>query len=163
MPIHLVDGDYRLHVLADEGAFRAYVTGRPDLKLSNMLELLGIFSEKRVGTDTKYKQKHMLLRDVVWLTFGDESQIVPLVGSPQEMYQRLQAQHGIRFAYPTVRDLLNNSKPRIKDKDGRIWRKTHQPASVANLRHGDSILEALPSEVTTTIYPSDFDGNVRRL
>ena len=158
MPIYLVDGDYRLHVLADEGAFREYVTGRPDLKLSNMLELLGIFSDKRVGTETKYKQQHMLLRDVVWLTFGDESKIIPLVGSPKEMYQRLQAQHGIQFAYTTVKDLLNNVKPRIKDKDGRIWRKTQMPASVANLRHGDSILEALPPEVTTTIYPSVFDA-----
>ena len=59
----------------------------------------------------------MLLHKVVWLTFGDGSTIVPLVGSPKQMYQRLHAQHNVKFAFPTVRDLLNNSKPKITDKD----------------------------------------------
>ena len=86
MPIDLVDGDYRLHVLAYESAFREYVNGHKDLKgnMSNMLELLGVFSGKRESKVT-YKYKHMLLHDVIWLTFGDGSTIVPLVGSPMQI------------------------------------------------------------------------------
>eukprot|EP00966_Prymnesium_polylepis_P016387 377943-Prymnesium_polylepis.1 len=83
-----------------------------------MLELIGVFSDKRAGSVVTFKQKHMLLHNIVWLTFGDRSTIVPLVGSPREMHDHLTAHHGVSFAYPTVKDLLNGSKPKIKDKDG---------------------------------------------
>ena len=161
MPIHLVDGGYRLRILADVAAFRQYVTDHKELKMSNMMELLGIFSGKRGGSvdGVRFKQKHMLLHDVIWVTCDDGSTIVPLVGSPKEMFERLRAVQGVAFAYPTVKDLLNNSTKKIKDKDGRVWQKTVAPPSVASLRDGDSLLEARPSEATP-IYP---DGNVRRL
>ena len=41
MPIKLVDGARKLHILDDEIAFRAYVSSKR-LKMSNMLELIGI-------------------------------------------------------------------------------------------------------------------------
>ena len=41
MPIKLVDGARKLHILDDEIAFRAYVSSK-HLKMSNMLELIGI-------------------------------------------------------------------------------------------------------------------------
>ena len=150
MAIHLVDGDYRLHILDGEPGFRDYVTRCKHLKMSNMLELLAVFSEKRSGTVTKFKQKHMLLHEVMWVTFNDGSTLVPLVGSPKEMYDRMtmKAEHGIGFAYPTVKDLLNGSKTKIKDKDGRIWRKGCMPTSATRLRHGDYLQEASSSEVT---------------
>ena len=101
MPIDLVDGDYRLHVLAYESAFREYVNGHKDLKgnMSNMLELLGVFSGKRESKVT-YKYKHMLLHDVIWLTFGDGSTIVPLVGSPMQMYECFHTNPGVFQHHP---------------------------------------------------------------
>ena len=50
MSINLVDADRVLHRLADEEAYRRYVTKR-GLKMSNMLELID------VGRDVEGKQK----------------------------------------------------------------------------------------------------------
>jgi len=50
----------------------------------------------------KYKHimKHMLLHDVIWLTFGDGSTIVPLVGSPMQMYECFHTNPGVFQHHP---------------------------------------------------------------
>ena len=138
MPFHLVDETLTLHILADEAAYRAYVTRRKHLKMSNMLELIGM--GRAVAAKHPQKSDHMMLPYLMWLKRDAIAGVVPLVGSYHHMFNRLQRDHKIKLAYATVKDLFNGSKKQIKDKDGTVWKKTVQPFNM-QLMHGASIVE----------------------
>ncbi|MDC0526004.1 hypothetical protein OAO87_03300 [bacterium] len=161
MPYHLVDEKRVLHVLADEEAFRRYVAQRKDLKLSNMLELIGVGR----GVAAKEKKNHMLLNDVICLERDGIAGVIPLVGSYGHMHKTLQQHHNFSLAYDTTKDLFNGKKTQVKDKDKTVWRKTSLP-SMMQLTDGASLVDlmaaaaAMPGPPPAPFVLPDYGGGL---
>ena len=147
MPYILVDSELVQHFLADESAYRSYVKAKK-LKMSNMLELIGIGRE--LENPPTFKYKHMLRQNVVWMKCEDFNEAVPLVGSYSEMYASLKDRHQVTFAYTTFRDLMNGSSETgsIHGKNDTVrWSKVPMPSAVTQLVDGDSLVGLAADEL----------------
>ena len=153
MPINLVDGARKLHILDDEIAFRAYVSSK-HLKMSNMLELIGMGLTGKRAVVPKVKLNHMLLENVVVVRSSASREAVPLVGSYTDMYGLLKQDYNISVAYNTFKDLLNGSKPKFTDKNGTVWTKVMSPI-MRSFADGESIVGYTVDELCPTSLP-DF-------
>jgi len=152
MPFELVDGERRVHILEDEAAYRAYVNAS-GLKMSNMLELIGVGLEGKRAVLPKEKYKHMLLKNVIVVRSSASDAAEPLVGSYTDMYGILTSEpYKVSFAYKTVRDLLNDSKKKITEQGGTVWTKVKSPIT-RRFADGDSIVGYTVDELCTISLP----------